>query len=364
MVEEALLENSEITNDTVPAAPAEPVEKVGEPKAEKPLSLREELSKASKESKERVRDETGKFAKEQKKPESSIVEQKATENTKADDKRQSFAKTPSANLDVAPRAYKNIVKEKWGQIPEEIRADILRREEAVELGFTKVDEERHLGRQMKDVIMPYIPMIQAEGSNPVQTVKSLLNTAYMLRDAGTTSRQKGELLRQVAAQFGADLTTQSSPGSPANPELEALRKEVAELKQGRNQDLTARQQQEDQSIQSLINAFAADPKNVHFEAVKPKMGALMANGQAKDLQEAYDMAVWADPTTRSTLIEQRQAEGEAKRLADIKQKAEAAKKAGASINGGGPGAAIPNAAPTNRSLRDELKANFGSHRIN
>jgi hypothetical protein len=57
------------------------------------------------------------------------------------------------------------------------------------------------------------------------------------------------------------------------------------------------------------------------------MAALLQAGQAKDLQDAYEQAVWANPQTRTSLIAQQQQEAKAKAT----QTAQAAKQA-ASVN--------------------------------
>ena len=92
------------------------------------------------------------------------------------------------------------------------------------------------------------------------------------------------------------------------------------------------------------------------------MAALLKDGLAKDLQDAYDQAVYARPDIRSTLLEQQLAEKEAKRVADAKAKADAARKASGSVTGS-PGATAPSKSNVpERSLREELVANLAAAR--
>jgi len=99
------------------------------------------------------------------------------------------------------------------------------------------------------------------------------------------------------------------------------------------QEAALKKQQEDNEIQGQIKTFAADPKNVHFETVKAHMAALLKGGIAKDLQDAYDQAVYANPQTRSSLLEAKTVSDNEKRVAEQKARAEAAKRAGSSLRG-------------------------------
>ena len=48
-----------------------------------------------------------------------------------------------------------------------------------------------------------------------------------------------------------------------------------------------------------INIFAADPAHPYFDDVANDITALLRGGGAKDLADAYDKAVWANPVTRA-----------------------------------------------------------------
>lgn len=291
----------------------------------------------------RTRDTTGKFAK--------------TAENSVDSKPEPVE--GAKDLNAPPQAWSAESRSKWNALAPEIRAEILKREDDVHKGFSKLDTERNTGKQFSDVVTPYLPMIQAEGGNPIAAVKDLLHTAYVLRTA--TPAQKGALLHQIAKQYGADLgfaPQQNSPtGQPADNDTRHLVNKIAQIEQNIYQREAYERQQQESALDQHISAFASDPKHVHFEQVRQEMGALIGNGSAKNMEEAYEMAVWAKPDIRSTLLDAQIAEREAKKVADIKQRSEAARKASASINGG-PGISVPNIGATDRSLRDELLANY------
>jgi hypothetical protein len=231
---------------------------------------------------DKSRDDSGKFAKKDEKAPAT------TSNAVA-------ANEPVKSVITPPNTWTAAAKAKWADLPAEIQAEVAKRESEVEKGFTKLDEERSVGKTFKEVISPYLPMIQAEGGTPITAIQSLLNTAYQLRQG--TPQTKGMLLLQLAQQYGADLSvSQNQP--QVDPRLQAIQQELAQLKNARQQELSAKEQQEQGALRTQIDTFAADPKNVHFETVKADMAALLQGGGAKDLQEAYDKAVWAHPDIR------------------------------------------------------------------
>lgn len=293
----------------------------------------------------RVRDDSGKFAKKeakQKDQPSKEVIPEAKEEPKTEIK--------------PPNSWSAAAKAKWAEMPTELQAEINKREIEVHQGFTRLDEDRQFGKVLKDIVQPYMPIIQAEGGTPVTAIQALLNSAYVLRTG--TPQAKTQLFQQLAHQYGVDLTQVSQVQTKVDPQLQAIQSELMQLRSETQRQKGEREQQERAALQGQIDTFAADPKNAHFETVKADMAALLQGGRAKDLREAYDMAVWARPDIRSTLLQSQSAELEAKRVAEAKAKADAARKASVSVKGG-PGAAAPtNSAVSNRSLREELEANI------
>lgn len=284
---------------------------------------------------DKTRDESGKFAKKADEPKVEPVAEKVPD---------------------APHSWTAEEKAKWVEATPEVRKAILRREQEVEQGFTKFDEDRNLGKSLKDVITPYMPIITAEGGTPQTAIKELLNTAYILRTA--PAAQKTALFHQLAKQYGVDL---SQPNNTPAAQPNALLSEINQLKQQiQQQPEVFRQQQENLAVKSQIDAFAADPKNVHYEKLKPVMASLLQGGQAKDLQDAYDKASWADPDIRSANLVAEQAAKETQRIAEIKAKADKSRKASPSIKGSPSINPVPNGKDSG-SIADDLRAAWDEH---
>lgn len=226
-------------------------------------------------------------------------------------------------------------------------------------GMTRMDDERQFARAMHQAVQPYEAIMRSEGLNAPAYVGNVLNVAYTLRTADPIT--KARTLASLAQTFGVDLNLLGpSQQQSSDPTVVALQQEVSQLRQQHQQQQEqARQQSEaaerqsQQQIESAISAFASDPKHPHFPAVMTHMGALMQGGQAKDMEEAYQMATWARPDIRTQIqaaeATNRQAE-EAKR-----QKAQQARAKGSSVRGG-PGGTPPTNANPNASVREDLEA--------
>lgn len=331
------------------------------------LSLREQIDSAAKEVSGRERDDKGRFAPKGAEEPVAEVTPAATKPAAAPAEgaapTQQAAEQP-ARPTLAPNAWSTAAKAAWINADPVLKAEIAKREADVHREFTRQDNDRNFGKQIKSVIDPYLHIIQAEGGEPVRAVRDLLETAKQLRTADPHT--KAQLIGTVCRQYGVDLGllgVQGQQTQNVDPGVQNLYTRIQQLESSLSQRDAQAQNQELAQHQGAIAAFAADPANEHFEALRPAMSALLQSGQATTLQEAYDAAMWARPDTRSSLIAQQQQATEAKRVADATAKANAARRASGSVVGS-PGLGQPmDPRAGNRSIADELKAAMAAHRL-
>jgi hypothetical protein len=316
-----------------------------------PKSLREELLEQFKDIQARPRDAKGRYvrpAKEQ----AAAIEQPSEANQFAPQQQE-----PAAPKTQPPTSWSASAKAEFEKLPAIVREAISKREAEVHKGFTSLDEDRNLGKQVKEVVSPYLAMIQAEGGTPATAMKVLLNSAYLLRRG--TPQQKLALVSQMCSEYGIPVQAltqfashpRQAPAPVPQQQVQApiSREDIASIVQ---------QEQHRGRLQSEIAAFQSDPANQHFEQVKSHMAHLLLNGLATDLKGAYEQACWANSEIRSSLMAEQQKAAQDKQRREIQQKSTAARHAGGSVSGG-PGASNPSSgAPSNRSLRDEIAANF------
>ncbi|MBR8157127.1 hypothetical protein KDX20_22085 [Burkholderia cenocepacia] len=275
--------------------------------------------------------------------------------TAAGDEGAAAAAASAESKSKAPQSWNAAERAHWEKIPAEVQAVITRREEEAHRGITKLGQDAAYGQKLRDVISPYLPIIRAEGGDEAGAVRDLLQTAYVLRTANP--EQKVQLFRQLAGQFGVDLSAAAQGVREVDPELAALRQELTQVRGYLANTEQQQHQQIEASAQQMIDAFAADPKNEFYEEVKPLMGQLLVAGRAQTMQDAYEQACWATASVRSTLMQRQEAEAETKRAAEAKARAGAKRHAGGSVSGAptAPVAATASAAASNLSLRDELR---------
>jgi hypothetical protein len=263
---------------------------------------------------------------------------------------QQQAAAPTADIP-APHSWTNEAKAKWNEVPVDVRRYIAEREDQMHRAIAHNDKDRDLGRVMSQTLQPHMETMRAIGVSPDQAVSGLLNVDAVLRKG--TPQQKLEMVHEIMRSYQIPLeqVMQHQP-LPQDPRLQALQQQMQAMQQQFQQGQQQQQQTlEERAAQAEIEASKANMP--HLEAVRGQMAQLLTNGLAATLQDAYDQAVWANPQTRQALLaQQTAAASKAARVAS-------ARNAGSSISGA-PGGVVAVQPATNRSLREELQANFGA----
>lgn len=247
-----------------------------------------------------------------------------------------------------PEGWGDKAKVDWNRLPASVKAEIAAR------ATPQADPLRAVAAEFQQDIA-------AVGHPPEALFRSLLVAERELRTnpeaafkwlARSYNFDLSRLLPQAAAQ-------PEQAGAPVDPQLQSVYAEVQALKSQlqETRQLTVAQQQaalqrQQDEAQQEIQGFAKD--RPHFEAVRADMALLVREGRAPDLATAYDMAVWANPQTRTALLQEQRAAEQAERAKEAATRAANARKAG-SINVRGTPGSSP-AAPA--SIRDTLAATY------
>lgn len=274
----------------------------------------------------KARDVEGKFTKQAAEAKANQLPQGPPPSTAVDP--AITAPTPVA----APNTWTPAAKAKFGTLDPEVQNEIVKREKEMSRAITAHDQDRTFGKTLRDVVGPYMPMINSEGSTPEIAIQSMLNTAYKLRNS--TPQEKGVLLANLARQYGADLSAfTGDPDEQAyvDPIVQALQQKVQQLEGYLTQQHTQQQSFSEQNVLRDIEKFGSDPAHPHFEAVGQKMADLIKAGIAADLQDAYDQAIYMLPEVRQQVISAQQTDAQRKQIEDAKNKAARARQL-ASVN--------------------------------
>jgi len=217
---------------------------------------------------------------------------------------------PGFSPDTLPRTWKPELADKWAGIDPDVRAEIARREEAMFQGLEGYKQHARVGNDFQRVIAPYQEKYQRYGVDPMQDVAGLLQARDTLSFG--TPEQKVEVIRNIIKDFGIQLPEASGGAEPpyVDPQVQSLQKELQDVKSTLSRADAERAAAYQAEARRQVEAFAGDPANIYFNDVADDIAQLMRSGVCKDLKEAYDKAVWANPVTRAKEL-QRQTEAAA-----------------------------------------------------
>lgn len=245
----------------------------------------------------------------------------------------------------APSSWSAKVREKWGELPEDVRAEVLRREESHVNGVRKLQEEFQPVKQFTEALGGVIQEASQLGVAPVQYIHNLAAAERALRSGAP--EQRFEALMNLADQYGLPLRQYLNLPAGQQPAAQQQPAIPPQIQQELEASRQFRQQYEQTTLQRQVEEFAT--KNEFFEDVRGIMADLMDAGVAKDLQDAYDRAVWAHPEVREVLL-QRQGQ----QAASQQQKQRRAAAAGAAVKTGNSDVAAP--PPEDDSIEGAIRA--------
>lgn len=183
-------------------------------------------------------------------------------------------------------------------------------------------------------------------------------------ELATMSEQ--EQLNALLSPYLSDATTQAV--APYEKKIQELTSRLERFEQFQNSSLDGQRQQTIQSVMNEVNTFA-NAKDAagtllhpYFKDVENDMALMLAGYhqsqlQAPPLEEIYQRAVRANPSTYERLTAQQTTAAEKKRTEEARAKATQARRAGSSVQGApGTGQPKPNGDAGNLSVREAILA--------
>lgn len=224
----------------------------------------------------------------------------------------------------APKTWTKEALEKWATVDPIVQAEIAKREEDFLKGITQYKTAADIGMAYSKVVEPYAPILAAENIDPVGLFQSFAANHYLLTRG--TPQQKIELAASMLAGYQIPLpellnyiADNDVDLSPVDPKLTALEKELNELKSSITNSQSAAQQATLSRIDAEIEAFASDPAHPYFNELAEDIQKLFAGGLASNLEEAYEKALYANPTTRQKELARLDAEKKSSAEAEAKK---------------------------------------------
>lgn len=288
-----------------------------------------------------------------------------TEEIRAEEKTEEEPEQ-EATSDKAPAGWKAEVREKWKDLPADVKAEITRHSAAYAAGIQQYAEGAKFGRAIADVLAPYREIMAVEGATPAQAVANLAQHAAIMRRG--TPQQKAETIANLINTYNVDIEQLDNllAGEPALPPeqqrlLEIMEQKLQPFQETMSSIDRARKefaQRNTQTVDQEIQAFISNPQNEFYEDVRLDMADLMdlaaKRGESLTIQQAYDKACRMSPNVSKVL----EARSNRNRMVEQQKKISGKKNAASSVAGGTAGGT---AAPTAETVEDALEAAWNAH---
>lgn len=247
----------------------------------------------------------------------------------------------------APSSWKKEAAAAFATLPQHVQDEVLRREGDYHKGVEGWKVHAKAGQAYEQAFAPYQATLKALGVDGVTAVNELMKVDHILRHAPDSV--KTAKLLELAQVYRIDLSKQFSP------EIARYEQELFQTREKLQNIESQNAAQANQTLNSELERFAAAPGHELFETVRVHMASLLSGGVAKDLEDAYQQAVFANPQTRATLLDQQR-----RRNAEEAQ-AQRARAATGSVRGSSPAAGASTAAAASASIKDAVSAAFDAH---
>lgn len=206
---------------------------------------------------------------------------------------------PLLAQDKAPSAWSPAAREKWNDIPKEIRDEIVRREDAGAKGVRQLQEKYAPLEQAFNTIQPFIDEARQAGLDGGQYIARTMAAERNLRHQDMNIRF-GQLL-EIADTYGIPLrdTLNKLAGQKVVPDPVPPQLQQGYVPPHIQQELEQRRKSDETRMEQEVAQFAE--KHEFFQDVKEAMADLIDLGRAKTLEEAYELAVSYDANVQNVL---------------------------------------------------------------
>lgn len=211
--------------------------------------------------------------------------------------------TPSPELkqpeawESLPKSWKKEMAEHWQGTTPDVRRYVHDREQQALNGIMQYKTDLDKWTAAVEPVKEYYAQANID---PRVAFQNLANADLALRNAPDNVRL--DVLQKLVQDYNLMPLVQQMLGQQVTAPQQPLRDPRVD------QLLALEQQRETAHYQGIVESFIADPKNEHVETVLPDMLALIEAGQAKDLADAYEKAIWTNPTSRAALVQKQIAE--------------------------------------------------------
>lgn len=231
--------------------------------------------------------------------------------------------------DKPPVTWRKEAAAEWNSLSSTLKSEINKREQDILSGIEGYKQLAGIGTSVRDIIKPHIGLLQSNNINPLELISGLVQSHIQLATADNGAKM--EIFKQLAENYGIDgsavlNTTDNGEPPYADPQIKSLQDEISSLKSKLNGFEEQSSTDQRNKIIAKVKAFAEDPKNIYWSEVASDVAGLIKSGTAKDLTDAYEKAVWANPITREKEQARLKKEAEEVKQQEAKKQAKKAAK--------------------------------------
>ena len=225
------------------------------------------------------------------------------------------AEEPEQDLN-APVSWSASSREHWNTLPDDVKQQVLKRENEIAKGLEAGKEYRKTGERFNEIVNKFQPIISAEGiTDPIQGFNGLMETMAGLRLG--TQQQKAQLIAKFIHGYGVDINELDNilsgqiSGQQQQPTQNTQLEQLLEQKLAPvNQFMSTVQQQQyhqQQQLQENTNREVSEFGKTHefYNDVRMEMADLIDlaanNGRELSLEQAYNMACASNPEIQKAL---------------------------------------------------------------
>ena len=210
----------------------------------------------------------------------------------------------------APQSLPADVKAKWSTLPPDVQSYWAKRESEIHQKFTSDGERLKVLERYDDALREQAEFLKANNIPQHEYVRRLAVADQMLR------QNPQQALSWIAQTYGLNLNpgSQPDPNSALHTELQQLKSQLAELRQG---EQARALKQAEQRIEEMAKAMPY----VKHNGVQELMADFLENGRAKTPEQAYEMAIKVDPEVSAEIAAKAKEEADKKAAEEAKARA-------------------------------------------
>ena len=287
-------------------------------------------------------------------------EEQPKETEEVAEQEQVEKQAPELEAISAPKHWPKEEQEIFNAWDANVQHQVMDRYKAMEGDYTKKTQAlakyKKRNESLDEIYGPFRDDFQRAGMDEVAATRQLLAAHKYLRE------DPQQALKWLAQSYGVDLKAVNDDTAIedeyADPQMKAMQQQIAQLQGTITNQQQQAQNMQKQEVQAMIDNFqtAKDAdgnlKHPHFDVVQNQMSGLISSGVAKDIESAYEMAVYANPETRAKVLDEK-----VKKETKQEVKAEAVQKAKKQqrVNVKGSGTPSNSAIPSGMTLNETIK---------